>query len=74
MDGAVPGLQDVFDDHEAHLDPVIAASLDGLVAVQLGGQVLPQVCLPEVLVMECLYLRVKSSLKFCCQDSYRLQL
>ena len=37
MVGAVPGLKDVLDDHGAHLDPAIVASLDGLIAVQLGG-------------------------------------
>ena len=46
--GVVPGLQDVPDAHGVHLDPVLAASIEGLAAVQLGGQVLPQVCLPEV--------------------------
>ena len=46
--GVVPGLQDVPDAHGVHLDPVLAASLDGLAVVQLGGQILPQVCLPEV--------------------------
>ena len=40
--------QDVPDAHGVHLDPVLATSLEGLAVVQLGGQILPQVCLPEV--------------------------
>jgi hypothetical protein len=46
--GVVPGLQDKPDAHGVHLDPVLATILEGLAVVQFGGQILPQVCLPEV--------------------------